>query len=175
LSKVLSKPPTVYATYLLDDVLPQTAKLSKALQAVELDLSAIASLVGNTLNMLDAATVSSANWILQLQDVCEELATKQVGVSVPAALDFAEKVGKPYISKLKVNICSRFSSQNVVAAFSIFDPTKIPSINSAEIKTYGESSLDILMSHYATQKASTTLSGAEHTKEAILSDETIIE
>ena len=38
---MLSKPATLDAIFLLDEVLPQTAKLSKALQAVGLDLSAI--------------------------------------------------------------------------------------------------------------------------------------
>ena len=56
-------------------------------------------------------------------------------ISVPAALEFAEMVGKPLISKLKANISNRFSSHDVVAAFSIFDPRKVPAINSAEINT----------------------------------------
>lgn len=41
LSKILSKPSTLYAVFLLDEVLPRTVKLSKALRAVHLDLSAI--------------------------------------------------------------------------------------------------------------------------------------
>ena len=110
----------MYSIYLLDEVLPQTAKLSKSLQAVQLDLSAIPSLVHNTLHALDAATVPTTNWILQLHDVCEELARTEVDISVTAALEFAEKVGKPFISKLKANISNRFSSHDVVHS-SIFN------------------------------------------------------
>ena len=46
LSKILSKPSTLHAIFLLDEILPQTAKLSKA---VHLDLSAISALVNATL------------------------------------------------------------------------------------------------------------------------------
>ena len=89
---------------------------------------------------------------LQLHNVCEELARIEVDISVPAALEFAEKVGKPLISKLKATISNRFSSHDVVAAFSIFDPRKVPAINSAEICTYGEASLDMFISYFGTQK-----------------------
>ena len=117
-------------------------RLSKALQAVQLDLSAISALVDTTLHMLDAAVEPSANWILQLQDIQEELATSiGVNVSVPDVA-FTEKAGKSFVSK--ANISSRFSSQDVVVAFSIFDLKKVPSIASADIKTYGESFLNII-------------------------------
>ena len=82
------------------------------------------------------------------------MAIIEVDISVPAALEFAEKVGKPLISKLKANISNRFSSHAVVAAFSIFDPRKVPAINSAEINTYGEASLDMFIPHFGTHKVS---------------------
>lgn len=62
LSKVLSKHSTLFI-FLLDENLPQTAKFSKALQAVQLDLFAISSLVDSTLYLLDAAIEPSVNWI----------------------------------------------------------------------------------------------------------------
>ena len=43
LCKILSKASTLYYIYLLDEILPQTAKLSKTLQVVHLDLSAISA------------------------------------------------------------------------------------------------------------------------------------
>lgn len=81
LSKVPSKHSTLIALFLLDEVLPQTAKLSKALQAVQLDLSAISSLVNSTLYTINAAIEPSANWILKLVDAREELATT-IGVNI---------------------------------------------------------------------------------------------
>lgn len=79
------------------------------------------------------------------------------------------------MSKLKANISSRFGSQDVIADFSIFDPKKVPSIDSADIKTYGESFVDILYSQFGVPRAAKTLDGAECTKEPIVSNETIIE
>ena len=38
---------------------------------------------------------------------------------------------------LVANISSRFGLQDIIEAFSIFDPKKVPSIDSAGIKTYG--------------------------------------
>ena len=67
LSKSLSSHSTIAAMYLLDYILPQVAKLSRALQN-NLDLSLISSLVDATLNSLDDAILPSANWVLQLQD-----------------------------------------------------------------------------------------------------------
>ena len=63
LSKALSSHSTIAAMYLLDNILPQVAKLSRALQTKHLELSLISSLV----DALDAI-MPSANWVLQLQD-----------------------------------------------------------------------------------------------------------
>ena len=55
-------------------------------------------------------------------------------ISVPDIVAFTESAGKSFVSKLKANISSRFGSQDVIAAFSIFDPKKVPSIDSPDIK-----------------------------------------
>ena len=59
--------------YLLDYILPQIAKLSRALQTKHLDLSLISSLVDATLNSLNDAILPSASGVLLLQDAREEL------------------------------------------------------------------------------------------------------
>ena len=61
LSKVLSSHSTIAAMYLLDYILPQVAKLSRALQTKHLDLSLISNLEDATLNSLDDAILPSAN------------------------------------------------------------------------------------------------------------------
>ena len=61
------------------------------MQAVQLDLSTISALLYNIMHMLNAAVEPSANWILNLQDTQEELATR-VKDSVPDVLAFTEKV-----------------------------------------------------------------------------------
>ena len=55
LSKALSSHFTLAAVYLLDYILLQVAKLSRALQTKYLDFSLISSLVDATLNSLDDA------------------------------------------------------------------------------------------------------------------------
>ena len=64
LSKALSSHFTIAAMYLLDYILPQVAKLSRALQTKHLDLSLISSLEDATLNSLHDAILPSANWVL---------------------------------------------------------------------------------------------------------------
>ena len=62
LSKALFSHSTIAAMYLLDYILPQVAKLSRALQTKHLDFSLISSLVDATLNSLDDAILPSENW-----------------------------------------------------------------------------------------------------------------
>ena len=49
------------------------AKLSKTMQAENLDLTAIAELVDATLHVLDDALLPAANWVLELLDAREAL------------------------------------------------------------------------------------------------------
>ena len=73
ISKALCKANTIEAVYLLDSVLPSVANLSKALQAKNLDFSAISHLVNATLLTIGEFVQPSAKWILDLQDACTSL------------------------------------------------------------------------------------------------------
>ena len=53
ISKILSKPSTLFAIYLLVYILPDVSKLSKSLQTEKLYLSIISSLVDATLQTLE--------------------------------------------------------------------------------------------------------------------------
>ena len=71
-----------------------------------------------------------------------------------------------------IYISSRFTSQDVVSAFSIFDPKKIPSPpESPEYPSYGEDSVDTLSSHYGVDRPAQTLEGEEFSKPALTSAE----
>ncbi len=59
ISRALCRPSTLVAMYLHDYVLPQVAKLSRALQTERIDLTAIAPLVDATLNALDAVLLTA--------------------------------------------------------------------------------------------------------------------
>ena len=73
ISKILSKPSTLFAIYLLDYVLPEVSKLSKSLLTETLDLSIISSLVDATLHTLEDVLQPAAKWVLDLQEVKEEM------------------------------------------------------------------------------------------------------
>ena len=146
LSRALGKRNTMAAIFLLDYTLPQVAKLSKTLQTENRDLSIISSLVDATLHTLDDAVLPAANWVMELLDKCEDL-EKATGVKITSEdiKSFQETVAKPFITHLKNNISSRFaSSGDVLSAFSIFDPRKVPSNNFEDLSSYGEDSIKTL-------------------------------
>ena len=162
----LGKQNTTAAIFLLDYTLPQVAKLSKTLQTENLDLSIISSLVDATLHTLDDAVLPAANWVMELLDKCEDL-EKATGVKITSEdiKSFQETVAKPFITHLKNNISSRFaSSGDVLSAFSIFDPRKVPSNNFEDLSSYGEDSIKTLVAHYGVEKTAETLQGEEKFK-----------
>ena len=59
-------------------------------------------------------------------DAREEI-ERAIGVKVTSAntASFQERVAKHFITDLKNNIVCRFTSQDVVSPFSIFDPEKM--------------------------------------------------
>ena len=71
ISKILSKP--LFAIYLLDYILPEVSKLSKSLPTEKLDLSIISSLVDATLHTVEDVLQPAAKWVLDLQEVKEEM------------------------------------------------------------------------------------------------------
>ena len=82
-------------------------------------------------------------WVLELLDIKESLEeVADIKITMPDIESFQKTVGNPFISTLKDNISSRFTSQDVVSAFSIFDPKKVPSLESPKFKDYGEESMD---------------------------------
>ena len=154
--------------YLLDYALPQVAKLSRALQAERIDLTAITPLVDATLNTLDV-TLPAANWVLELMDAKDEIEeATDIKIATESITTFQERVAKPFVTMLKANISSRFVSQDIVSSFSIFDP---PAADSSDLLAYGEDSVDLMLAHYGAEQPAETVDGEEYTKEALISPE----
>ena len=88
-----------------------------------------------------------ANWVLQLQDAREELkAATGIEVTHLSICSFQERLGKSFIRLIKDIISSWFrSSKDVLSAFSIFDPKKVPSLSTHELPLYGDSSIQTLI------------------------------
>ena len=81
--------------------------------------------------------------------------------STPGITSFQKIVVKTFLTDLKDNIASQFSTQDVVAAFSILNPKVIPDVTSEKFTTYGEMSVDTLIKHYETTKTVETVKGDE--------------
>ena len=59
---------------------------------------------------------------------------------------FLKNVVEPFIVHLRENISSRFaSSSDVVSAMSIFDPKKMPSVESLDLHRYGVAYFSLTM------------------------------
>ena len=113
-------------------------------------MTAISGPVDSTLLTLDDALLPAANWVLVLLDARDEL---QVQVNSESITSFQENVAKPFVTDLKGNISRRFSSQDIVASFSIFDPSKLPQNDSPDLSSYGEEFLDVLEDQYGKELA----------------------
>lgn len=177
LHKALCKVSTVAAMLLLDFTLPQVAKLSKALQTKQLDLTMTSSLVNATLESLDDAVLPAANWVLELFDKCDDLQKATgVGIDLDNIKIFQENIAKPFVTHLKKNISSRFaSSHDVISALSIFDPRKVPDEGSASLRTYGDESVKAVVAHYGEDKAAKTVGGEQTVRKALISTDVCTE
>ena len=167
ISKILSKPSTLFAIYLLDYILPEVSKLSKSLQTEKLDLSIISSHVDATLHTLEDVLQPAAKWVLDLQEVKEEMdITVGINFNSDDVASFQSRVTEPFYTKLKENIANHFVSQDVVSCFSIFDPKKTP--NSLENCTYGEDQVKVLLEHYGSELPAETVVGDEFLMPAVI-------
>ena len=172
ISKALCKKSSIAAIYLLDYVLPQVAKLSKTLQAEKLDLTVVSALVESVLHSLDDALLPTANWVLELIDAHDQLDDATGNKATPDDISsFQKNVAESFVADLKNNISSRFASQDVVSAFSVFNPQKIPDVSSSHLASYGEDSIDVLMNHYGAEKPAHIVQGEEFMKPPLITSE----
>ena len=111
--------------------------------------------------------------MLELLDEAENL-KKTVGIEISPEdiTTFQKNIVEPFIVHLKENISSRFpSSSDVVSAMSIFDPNKMPSVESPDLHRYGVDHIDTLLSHHETDKLGQTSLGEPTVKKALISSE----
>ena len=167
ISKILSKPATLFAIYLLDYILPEVSKLSKSLQTKKLDLSIISSLVAATLHTLEDVLQPAAKWVLDLQEVKEEMdITVGINFNSNDVASFQRRVTEPFYAKLKKNIANCFVSQDGVSCFSIFDPKK--TTNSLKKCMYGEDQDKALLDHFGSELPAETVVVGEFLMPAVI-------
>ena len=139
----------VAALSLFADVLPHLAKLSRTLQSSSLDFSILQPVVESCITNVEKQTQSPGKHFSELDDLLASLneAGHSINVEGNVKERFDEQVRKPYLAKLIENMNKRFQAIGVVSAFSIFNPSELPLMQS-EVAHYGETELNILLSQY---------------------------
>ena len=120
-----------------------------------------------TLHTLEDVLQPAAKWVLDLQEVKEEIdITVGINFNSDDVASFQSRVTEPFYIKLKENIANCFVSQDVVSCFSIFDPKKTP--NTLENCTYGEDQVKVLLEHYGSELPAETVVGGEFLMPAVI-------
>ena len=105
LKKAWCKKSTISAMNLLDYVLPQVAKLAKALQTESLDLSVVSTVVEATIQSADESLLPAANWVLELLEASDDLETAtEATLTRQDIASFQDDFGKSFIDLLKENL-----------------------------------------------------------------------
>ena len=145
-------------TYLLVDILPVLARLSKRFQRSHVDFTTITDGVGVTTSTLTTFKSTPGS---KLQDFLSQIPATpsssqsfyymghQISDSQKQRDDFIRNRTK-LIDKLLDNLKSRFPDGGIVGSFSILDPQNLPS--PTDLASYGNSEIDTLSLHYGDSK-----------------------
>ena len=102
-----------------------------------------------TLHTLEYVLQPGAKWVLDLQEVKEEMdITVGINSNSDDVASFQSRVTQPFYTKLKENIVNRFISQDV-SCFSIFLSQKTQ--NSMENCTYGDDQVKVPLEFYGSE------------------------
>ena len=82
---------------------------------------------------------------------------------------------KHFITDLKNNIVCRFTSQDVVSLFSIFDPEKMPALGTTDLSCYGEDCINTILKHYGKDLTAEPVLAEESAEPALVSSDIISE
>ncbi len=86
--------------------------MSKSLQSEEFDLTLVSSLVVATVHTMDDVLHPAANWVLDLQEVKEEMNNEAgINFNIGDVQSFQSHVTEPFYTRLKENIQNRFTSR----------------------------------------------------------------
>ena len=120
-----------------------------------------------TLHTLENVLQPEAKWVLDLQEVKEEMdITVGINFNSDDVASFQSRVTEPFYNKMKENIANRFVSQDVVSCFSISDHKKTP--NSLENCTYKKDYVKVLLEHYGSELPAETVVGNEFLMPAVI-------
>ena len=139
----------VACTYLLSDVLPHLSRLSRIFQKENVDLTLIQPCLKTTIDAIKVYKTSPGPNLRRLNDVLTtDLKDFQIVPSDVQKEQFKSTVQDKYIQAIITGLEDRFPDVADLAAFSIFDPEKLPS-TPEEFAVYGEEKLTSLLTVYA--------------------------
>ena len=141
IATLLVKYKTVACIYMLSDVLHIVAKLQGSLQAKDIDLASVPSMVASTtkrlLELKEDAT--SSTWFKEHSLVFTDdaqLGEKHIVVLEEEKSEFLYKVYRPYLQSVIDHINVRMESTELISAMSVFDPRHLPGTEE-ELSEYG--------------------------------------
>ena len=151
-------------TYLLADILPVLARLSKRFQRSLLDFTTVSDRVSITISTLATFKSTPGPNLAAFFQVSSTLSSSRsfyymghhMSDSQQQRYDFNRNRDN-LIDKLIDNFNSRFPDGEIISMFLIFDPQNLPSLS--DLATYGNHEIDALSQHYDDTKK--TVDGLE--------------
>ena len=138
----------VAALYMLSDVLPSLAGLSRAFQKHDIDFTVVRPLVIGTKAAIDALYETPGEHFSSLPAVLPTLEEFGVQQSTDRlAHDFKQNVYCKYLATLSRHITDRFPDLSLLDGFSIFNPKIIPQELSLQ-PSHNTDKLQLLIDHY---------------------------
>jgi len=133
------------AIYTLKKILPHLGALSKTFQRGTVNFARIEPSIQHTLCELDKI-VSEGEVVQNLQNDLKKggrLESCELKVT-DFDRDQVSNLLQKYVHALKENIQERFAESNVLASFSVFDPTSVPEADDHGFSEYGADCIDLL-------------------------------
>ena len=148
---LMTKYEFICAIAVLNDMLPHLSKLSLLFQRKHVDLSMISCLVEATIITVQQRLTSLSE---KVYDEVDKMITLigaggiLVSISDHAKALFDRNVRRPFLTAIIDHLRSRFPSNDLFEAFSIFYPHAIPVDCPDQLGVYGEDKLQLILNHY---------------------------
>lgn len=138
----------VATLFMLSDVLPPLAQLSRAFQTENIDFSMVRPLVAATISTIQTLKDHPGEHFKSLPDALRDL--QKFNISNPSSEQrerYVVNIYKKYMSTLVQHLESRFPDVGLIEAFSIFDVKSLPE-DPVQCQSAGTTHLDTLCAHY---------------------------
>ena len=144
--------------YILAEVLPHLAILSKSFQKGVIDFSQISPCIESTKDKLDDLIDNSTPQKRLISDLHDGGRLQLLGVTnindSPSNLAEMSNTLTKYVESLKINIDRRFEEcLPILTAAKVFDPLQLPARSHPAFKMYGQRQISTLAEHFAPDDA----------------------